>query len=118
MEQSKEYYKQLAEAREFDLDTLLKPAAELLAARGIVFSMLSDVMLYGTKVGKNEKYKESISRLMELDNFLDTCNTYSNRNIELRRMLKSSMIERDRLENIILEKDKDLEKIEKAFNSV
>lgn len=116
MEHSAEYYKQLAEAREFDLDTILQPSIEILTVRGIVYSMLADVTLYGSKAGKNEKYKESMDKLMQIENFLDKCNTVNDRNMQLRRLLKTSMLERDKLENIIIAKDKELEAIQKAFN--
>lgn len=72
MSESKEYYKALAEAREFNLDTVLKPSMEILHIRGIVLSMIGDVVLYAVKNGKNEKYHGSMSKLTAIDEFLNS----------------------------------------------
>lgn len=116
MSESKEYYKAIAEAREFQIDTILKPSVDLLSVSGVVMSMIADVSLYGSKNGKNEKYNQSMERLNILGDFISSCNSVNDNNYRLRYMLRSSIFERDKLKN---ENDKlksELEAIKKAFN--
>lgn len=112
-----EYYKKLAELREFELDTILKRSKEVLIINGVVYSMLLEVESYGLKSGKNQKYRDSVDRIFKIQTFIDSNSQVNEHNYNLRSQLKESMIERDLLmqENIKLKKE--IEGINKAFES-
>lgn len=115
--ESKEYYKAIAEAREFTIDTILKPSMEILSARGVVLSMIGELTSYGIKNGQNEKYFESMKRLLLLDEFLDSCNKVNDHNYQLRWLLNNSIHQRNKQQVEIETLKKQLESINKAFNA-
>ena len=98
------YYKQLAENREFEIDTILKPSKDLLDASGIIYQMIKEAEAYGFKMGKDERYKASLNRLLKLDEILCKFSNINDHAYQLRTLLKDSMVERDKLmqENEIL----------------
>jgi len=101
---TKDYYKQLAENREFEIDTILKPSAELLEASSIIYQMIKEAQSYSVKIGKDEKYKASLNRLLKLDEVITKFSNINDHCYQLRTLLKDSMVERDKLmqENEIL----------------
>jgi len=116
MEESAEYYKAIAEYREFTIDTILKPSIEIVSVMGIVFSMFQEVNEFGKKHGKNKKFKESVDKILTIQNFLDGCSKINDHNYQLRYLLRRSMLERDK-QNIEIEKLKnELFSIKKAFD--
>lgn len=117
MSESKEYYKSIAEAREFQIDTILKPSIDLLSVTGVVMSMIADVTLYGSKQGRNEKYIQSMERLTLLGDFINNANSVQDHNYRLRHMLKASILQRDQLEQENAKLRKELEAVNKAWNA-
>lgn len=117
MSESIEYYKSIAEAREFQIDTLLKPSVDLLSVSGVVMSMIADVALYGSKQGKNEKYNQSMDRLNIISDFITNANNVNDHNYRLRMMLKRSIYERDILQQENDKLTKELESIKQAFDA-
>lgn len=116
MQESTEYYKALAEYREFTIDTILKPSIEIVTVMGVVFSMIQEVQEFGKKSGKNKKYQETLDKILTIQSFLEGSNKISDHNYQLRYMLRRSMIDRDR-QNIEIENLKnELSSIKKAFN--
>lgn len=116
-EKARDHYKALAEAREFTLDTILKPAHEITVASGIVTDMVGEVRAYGRKVGQNEKYQISIARLLRLDEFIAGCSKYSDHAYRLRSMLNKSIWERDQLQEENTKLKSQLEAINKAWDA-
>jgi len=98
------YYKQLAENREFEIDTILTPSKDLLDASGIIYQMIKEAQSYSVKIGKDDKYKASLNRLMKLDEVITKFSNINDHAYQLRTLLKDSMVERDKLmqENEIL----------------
>jgi hypothetical protein len=94
---NKDYYKQLAEIREFDIDTILKPSVELLEASSIIYHMLLELDSYATKIGNDKKYKASLERLLKLDEVITKFSNINDHCYQLRTLLKDSMVERDKL---------------------
>ena len=98
------YYKQLAENREFEIDTILKPSKDLLDASSIIYQMIKEAEAYAFKLCKDERYKASLNRLLKLDEILNKFSNINDHAYQLRTLLKDSMVERDKLmqENEIL----------------
>lgn len=117
MSTAEEYYKALAEAREFNLDTVLKPSIELLSVSGVVVSMVGEVTAYAIKNGKNEKYKTTMDRINIISDFVDSCNRVNDHNYRLRWMLKNSIYKRDLMEAENEKLKKELESIKAAINA-
>ena len=114
---TKEYYKALAEVRELNINTLLKPSVELLSVTGILMSMIGELTLYGTKNGKTDKYNESLDRLTQIGDFIDGCNKVVDHNYRLKMMLRDSIFKRDLLEQENETMKKQLEAVEQAYNA-
>lgn len=94
---TKDYYKILAENREFEIDTILKPSNELLEASSIIYEMIKEAQAYSLKVAKDDKYKASLNRLMKLDEILTKFSNINDHAYQLRTLLRDSMVERDKL---------------------
>ena len=116
-EKEKQKYRELAEAREFTIDTILQPSIEIMQAQGIVVTMIGEVTAYGIKQGRNEKYQESMDRLTKLTEFIQGFSKISDHNFQLRYMLAQSIRKRDDLQEENLKLKQQLEAINKAWNA-
>lgn len=117
LESERDQYKALAEAREFTMDTILKPSMEILTVKGIVMTMIGEVTSYGIKQGRNERYQLSMDRLMQIMDFLEGCNKVNDHNYQLRMMLNNSIKKRDDLQQANEKLEAQLEAINQAWNA-
>jgi len=104
-------FKALSELKEFEIDTILKPSIEILEVNGVVYQMLKEIEAYGLKSGKNKRYNDSLSRLMQIQDFIDKRNSVNDHNYQLRFLLKNSLIERDRQNKKISDLEDKINKI-------
>ena len=102
------YYKSLAEMYAFSKEAELKPHNELLLAKGVLYKMEDEMLSYKLKVGENEKLKEIQDRLNILFNFIDGISSILSENTQLRILLKNSIAERSKLEDLLISMDKQL----------
>lgn len=102
---------------EFNLDTILKPSKEILIVSGVVVSMIGELTAYGLKMGKNQKYTDSMDRLIIISDFLESCNKVNDHNYQLRYILRNSIVERNKQQQEIDELRSKLESITNAFNA-
>ena len=86
----------------------LKPHNQLLLAKGVLYKMEDELFSYSLKVGKNAKVKESQDRLNILFEFLEGISAILSENTQLRILLKESLSERSKLEDLLVSMDKQL----------
>lgn len=102
------YYTSLAEMYAFRKEAELKPHKQLLLAKGVLYKMEDEMMAHKLKVGENKKIKEVEDRLNILFDFVEGISTILSENTQLRILLRQSMAERSKLEDLLISMDKQL----------
>lgn len=84
----------------------LKPHKQLLLAKGVLYKMEDEMLAYRIKSGNSEKINEVQDRLNILFEFVDTISSVLSENTQLRLLLRDGMIERSKLEDLLISIDK------------
>ena len=100
------YYKDLAEMYAYKKEAELEPHKQLLLAKGVLYKMEDEMLAYRLKSGNNEKINDVQDRLNILFGFVDTISSILSENTQLRILLRDSMGERSKLEDLIVSLDK------------
>jgi len=100
------YYKDLAEMYAYKKEAELKPHKQLLLAKGVLYKMEDEMLAYRIKSGNSEKINEVQDRLNILFEFVDTISSVLSENTQLRLLLRDGMIERSKLEDLLISIDK------------
>ena len=84
----------------------LKPHKQLLLAKGVLYKMEDELLSYGLKSGNKEKIKDAKDRLNILFEFIDSISSILSENTQIRILLRNSMEERSRLEDLLISMEK------------
>lgn len=102
------YYRGLAEMYAFKKEAELKPHNQLLLAKGVLYKMEDELFSFRLKGGKIDKVEEGQRRLNILFDFMDGISAILSENTQLRILLKESLSERSKLEDLLVSMDKQL----------
>ena len=103
---NKTYYNDLAEMYAYKKEAELKPHKQLLLAKGVLYKMEDELLSYGLKSGNKEKIKDAKDRLNILFEFIDSISSILSENTQIRILLRNSMEERSRLEDLLISMEK------------
>ena len=87
----------------------LKPHKQLLLAKGVLYKMEDEMISYRLKIGNNDKINEVQDRLNILFEFIDSISSILSENTQIRILLRNSMEERSRLEDLLISKQKEID---------
>jgi hypothetical protein len=106
---NKTYYNDLAEMYAYKKEAELKPHKQLLLAKGVLYKMEDEMISYRLKIGNNDKINEVQDRLNILFEFIDSISSILSENTQIRILLRNSMEERSRLEDLLISKQKEID---------
>jgi hypothetical protein len=106
---NKRYYNDLAEMYAYKKEAELKPHKQLLLAKGVLYKMEDELLLYRLKSGNKDKINEAQDRLNILFEFIDSISSILSENTQMRILLRNSMEERSRLEDLLILKQKEID---------
>ena len=102
------YYRGLAEMYAFKNEAELRPHNQLLLAKGVLYKMDDELFSYKLKGGNIDKVKDSQDRLNILFDFVECISSVISENTQLRILLKESVSERSKLEDLLVSMDNQL----------
>lgn len=100
------YYKDLAQMYAYKKEAELKPHNQLLLAKGVLYKMEDEMLAYRLKSGNSDKINHVQDRLNILFEFIDSISSVLSENTQLRILLRDSMIERSKLEDLMISMDR------------
>jgi len=110
-----EYYKAISEVYLLELQNHIEPSEKILIAMGVIVQMNSDLVSYLLKNKSTEKSKAQSKRLEVLMEVMNYFSVIADRNLQMKGVVKRFFAEHKKLEDVIVEKDRQIEILNKML---